>query len=263
MRFELLVDGPRSGDPILLLHGFPTTARSWDAVAAELAAAGRRVYALNQRGYCDGARPREIEAYRMENLVGDALAAIDHTGAESLDVVGHDWGATVGWFLAAEHPERVRRLTAVSVPHPGAYGWAFANDEAQRGMTAYMYDFRRGEPAEERLLEDGARGFREFVGPHLPAPAADRYLEVLGTPEALAGALAWYRANGREIHGLGPTRVAATFIYGSGDEFVSEAAAERCSRHVDADYRFIRLDGVSHWIPERQPQVLTREILRT
>jgi pimeloyl-ACP methyl ester carboxylesterase len=230
-------------------------------VAAGLVAGGRRVYALNQRGYSAGARPTEIEAYRMENLVGDALAAIDHAGARTIDVVGHDWGATVAWFLAAEHPERVGNLIAVSVPHPGAYGWAYANDEVQREMTSYMFEFRRGEPAEERLLVDDAAGFRAFVGPRLPANAVSRYLEVLGTPAALAGALAWYRANGREIHGLESARVPTTFVYGTGDEFVSAAAAERCSRHVEADYRFVRLDGVSHWIPEERPQSLIREIL--
>lgn len=55
----------------------------------------------------------------MAECVADAVAVLDALEVRSAHVVGHDWGAAVAWQLAARHPERVRTLTAVSVPHPG------------------------------------------------------------------------------------------------------------------------------------------------
>ena len=116
------------GRPVLLLHGFPETSASWAAVTPRLTEAGLRTYAVDQLGYSPGARPAEVEAYALTNLAqvtADLMTAMDVPVA---DVVGHDWGANVAWALAAWHPDRVRSLTAVSVPHPTAFTAAWRSD---------------------------------------------------------------------------------------------------------------------------------------
>ena len=75
------------------------------------------------------ARPRGRACYRLRETVEDALALLDAAGLDSAHVVGHDWGGIVAWGLAAWHPDRVRTLTAVSVPHPAAMTKAFVSSD--------------------------------------------------------------------------------------------------------------------------------------
>ena len=102
------------------MHGFPEDRQCWQALAAELVDAGYRTLAPDQRGYSPGARPPGRRAYTLDRLAGDVLALADAAGADRFDLVGHDWGAAVAWHLAGRHPDRVRSLTALSVPHPRA-----------------------------------------------------------------------------------------------------------------------------------------------
>src|SRR5215217_1214931 len=132
MTFDVYEGGPADGEPVLLLHGFPQDHREFDLVLPRLHAAGLRTYAMDQRGYSPGARPADVSAYRMPEQTADALAVLDALGVESAHVIGHDWGAQVGWLLAAHHPERVRTLTAISVPHPMALRLALRVRPSQR-----------------------------------------------------------------------------------------------------------------------------------
>ncbi len=261
--FDIDVCGPEDGRPALLLHGFPQTARSWDRVVPRLVEVGVRCFAMNQRGYSPGARPANLDAYAMSHLAADALATVEHISPDSpIDLVGHDWGASVAWYVAARHPGRVRSLTAISVPHLAAYGYGLRHDGEQRRMTSYMTDWRTEPELVERLLDDRAAGLRRFVTDRLPSDAFERYLEVLGDPEGLRGALAWYQANGRELHDLEPVRTPTTFMWGADDAYISAGSARRCADYVGVDYRYVELDDVSHWVPEEVPEIVAREIIR-
>ena len=145
LTFDVSTSGDADGEPTLLLHGFPQGARSWRRVAAHLADDGLRLVAPDQRGYSPGARPQEVAAYGIETLVGDVLALADSLGIDTFHLVGHDWGGSVSWALAAEHPDRVRTLTALSVPHLAAFGRALREDPEQQRLSAYIGRFRRPE----------------------------------------------------------------------------------------------------------------------
>src|SRR3954466_14918962 len=132
LTFDVRADGPEDGRPVLLLHGFPETSLSWAAVTPLLTGAGLRCYAPDQLGYSPGARPGDVGAYALPALAqvtADLMTALD---APVADVVAHDWGANVGWALAAWHPDRVRSLTAVSVPQPTAFTAAYRGHPEQR-----------------------------------------------------------------------------------------------------------------------------------
>ena len=88
--FDVLAAGPPTGEPVVLLHGFPQTAACWIRVAETLAVAGYRVLAPDQRGYSPGARPAAVRAYRMSELVADGLALAEAAGAARFHLVGHD-----------------------------------------------------------------------------------------------------------------------------------------------------------------------------
>lgn len=261
LTFEVDVDGPEDGRTVLLLHGFPQTGRSWDSVRESLLRSGYRVIVPDQRGYSPGARPTDVAAYGMRPIVADALGILDALGVSIVDVVGHDWGANVAWCVATWHPERVRSLTAVSVPHPLAFAWAFANDADQQERSAYIRLFWIPGKAEQVLLEDRAKRLRTMLA-GLPEAAVDHYVSVLSEPGALTAMLNWYRAMGRQDgRDLPPITVPTTYVWSTKDMAIGQAAAQRCGEFVDAAYRFVVLDGVSHWIPEHAPDQLTAAIL--
>jgi pimeloyl-ACP methyl ester carboxylesterase len=112
-----LLEAGADGPVVLLAHGFPELAYSWRHQLPALARAGYRVVAPDQRGYGRSSRPEAVEAYDIHHLVGDLVAVLDDLQAERAFVVGHDWGSMVASHLALLHPDRVRGLVNMSVPH--------------------------------------------------------------------------------------------------------------------------------------------------
>ena len=257
--FDVRVGGAADGPAVLLLHGFPQHSGMWAGVVPALHDAGLRTIAPDQRGYCAGARPSGVESYRIGECVADALALLDALGAGVAHVVGHDWGALVGWHLAARHPQRVATLTALSVPHPHAFARALADDPDQRERSAYIGLFRQAGKAEQVLLRDDAAALRGLFAPVDGEPYVRRML-ALG---ALTAALNWYRAMSRDdAAGLGPVSVPTTYVWGDADIAVGRVAAEACAAHVAGEYEFVALPGVSHWAPDEVPGVVAEAVLR-
>jgi pimeloyl-ACP methyl ester carboxylesterase len=248
-------------DTVLLLHGFPQTHRAFDALATRLIPHGLRLIAPDQRGYSPGARPDDVAAYAMPELVADALAILDAFGVAQAHVVGHDWGAAVAWNLAARHPERVRTLTAASIPHPSALAEATVHSADQRERSVYIELFREEGKGENLLLDDGQQRLRRLFTP-LPDHSIEPHLAVLGERKALTGALNWYRAmKPEESLALPPATVPVTYVWSDADVAVSREAAERCAAHVTGPYRFVELPGVSHWVPDEAPDQLAAAVL--
>jgi pimeloyl-ACP methyl ester carboxylesterase len=136
LSFDVRVAGPADGVAVVLLHGFPQHAGEWDLVTPALEAAGLRTYAVDQRGYSPGARPTGAADYAIAECTADAVSVMDALHLDAAHVVGHDWGAVVGWHLSVRHPARVRTLTAVSVPHPLAMAHALSSEGYVRPMLA-------------------------------------------------------------------------------------------------------------------------------
>ncbi|MGK5113900.1 MULTISPECIES: alpha/beta fold hydrolase [unclassified Geodermatophilus] len=254
MVFDVRDGGPTDGEPVVLLHGFPQDATAWTAVAADLHAAGLRTLAPDQRGYCPSARPSGRSAYRLRELTADVLALLDEAGLGSAHVVGHDWGGVIAWALAAWHPERVRTLTALSVPHPGAMTRAIVtSDQALRSYYMGLFQL----PFLPELLLLAGRGEplrRMFLRSDLPRDVCEHYVRRMREPGALAAALAWYRALPLYPRDpVGTVRVPTLHLWSTGDAFLGRAATEHTRRFVDAPYRLEVLEGVPHWIPELAP----------
>jgi len=260
--------GPPDGRLVLLLHGFPQSSFEWRHQMAVLAAAGHRAVAVDQRGYSPGARPEGVEHYRIEHLVADVLAVADALGARHFDVVGHDWGGAVAWMVAARHPQRVRTLAAVSMPHPAAFAAALAGDGEQAEKSGYIAMLRAEGVAEQALLAGDGDGLRRvFAGTGHPDPDdTGEYVKLLQQPGALTAALNWYRALPVEeaaalVDGLGPIGVPTLYVWGEDDTALGRTAAEGSAGHVEGPYRFEALPGVGHWIPEEVPERLSELLL--
>lgn len=253
--------GPPDGRIALLLHGFPQTSGSWQGVATRLAATGRRVVAIDQRGYSPGARPAEVAAYALPTLIADVCGLIDALGGP-VDLVGHDWGGVVGWQVAARHPDRVRTWTALSTPNQLALNAVLAVDDEQRQRFGYIRAFREPGRAEAALLGEDARRLRELYGGAVAADRVEADVAVLSQPGALTAALNWYRAmSPHDADGLGLVTVPTSYLWGTADIAFGRRAAEATGDFVDADYTFVPPDGVSHWLPDEAPDAVADEIL--
>jgi pimeloyl-ACP methyl ester carboxylesterase len=133
--------GPRNGECVLLLHGWPEFADGWREMSA-LGAAGYRAVAVDQRGYAANARPRDTASYAAGHLQSDALAFADQLGAERFHLIAHDWGGLVAWGFASAYPGRVSSLSVLATPHPQALQAALADEEQQRRLD-YVRFFRQ------------------------------------------------------------------------------------------------------------------------
>ena len=257
--FDVYEGGPADGEPVLLLHGFPQDHREFDLILPRLHAAGLRTYAMDQRGYAPGARPPDVSAYTMTSVTADAIAVLDALGIERAHVVGHDWGAQVGWQLAAHHPDRVRTLTAISVPHPRALLLALRVRPSQQARLAYFGVFR-SRVAEKLLLAQHALALRLMLRPI--GMRAEQYVAAMREPGRLTGGLNWYRAfTAEQISGVGVVTVPTTYVWSDKDGVVGLTAALRTRDWVRGDYQLVAMRGVSHWIPEQAPRELADAVL--
>ena len=263
--FTTAEQGPQSGPPVVLLHGFPQTSASWEAAAKVMAAEGLRTIAPDQRGYSPGARPAHVESYHLAHLVSDVTGLLDALGLATAHLAGHDWGAVVAWHAAAWHPERFRTLTAFSVPHPRALSEVLSGGgpaaEEQRQRSSYLELFRlEGGKAEDVLLANNARALHDLFSP-LPETAILPHYHALSQRPALTAALNWYRAMDLRTFATVPTvKIPTTFVWSTDDAAIGRAAAEACAGCVAGPYRFVELAGVSHWIPDQAPVETARAV---
>jgi pimeloyl-ACP methyl ester carboxylesterase len=216
--------------------------------------------APDQRGYSPGARPQRPEDYGISRLVGDVIAITEELGWAAFDLAGHDWGGAVAWWTAHAHPGRVRTLTVVSTPHPGALATTLRTDQDQRDRSRYMLDWRETPATEERMLAHDAQELRAFYAGKVPQASADAYVRHLTRPGALTATLNWYRA-GRPDHPIGVIDVPTLYVWSTDDDAFGPVAAQETARWVTGPYRFESLQGVSHWIPEEAPETLSHLLL--
>jgi len=258
--FTVRACGPESGEIVLLLHGFPQSSWAWRHQLLALGAAGYRALAPDQRGYSPGARPSEVGRYASSALVADVLAIADDVGAFTFHLVGHDWGAAVAWQLAGRHPQRLRTLTILSVPHPRAFTEALADPGGDQAARSAYFEVFRSDEAADGFLADRAALLRAVYAPLDPADV-EPYVDLLSEPGAMQAALNWYRAaDVGLIDGLGPITTPTLFIWSTEDTALGRVGAEATGSHVEGPYRFEVLEGVSHWIAEEVP-ARTNELL--
>ncbi len=107
-RMSYVDHGPRSGRPVVLLHGNPSWSFLWRDLILKLAAQGRRVIAPDHVGMGLSARPDRF--LRLADRIADVEALIAHLGLKEFDLGVHDWGGAIGFGVAGRRPERVGKI---------------------------------------------------------------------------------------------------------------------------------------------------------
>ncbi len=241
-------DGPL----VLLLHGFPEFWYGWRQQIAPLVKAGFRVVAPDLRGYNLSSKPDSFTDYTADKPADDIRGLIRELGAESAMVVGHDWGGSVAWTLAMNHPEVVDRLAILNAAHPRKLNEGLRSPR-QLLRSWYFFYFQSPRLPERRARRRHWRFFKRFLRdarPPYTEQEIDRYVEAWSQPGAAKAMIDYYRAAVRlgskqEIRPVSaPTRV----IWGQGDRYLGRKLAEPHKDDVPNLDRVERLPNASHWV---------------
>jgi len=276
--FSVLAAGRRDRPVALLLHGFPEGKESWELQLLALAEAGWRAVAPDLRGYGGTDAPKGVEAYAMPHLVADVEGLISALGEDQVDLVGHDWGALIGWPFVSRNPKLTRSWTALSVPHPVALARASGLDGGpnpdpdQQVRSSYIGHFHKAGKAEEVLLDDGAQRLRQMyrLGPNpdaVPEELVDRFIQGFQRPGRLTAGLNYYRAN------LKPSAFAAypptprpitpstLLLWGDQDPALGRLAVDNTAAMVKGPYRLQVLEDTGHWLQFERPEEVSRALV--
>jgi pimeloyl-ACP methyl ester carboxylesterase len=233
------------GPNLMLLHGFPESSIMWGALSRQAAREGFRVLAFDQRGYSPGARPAGIASYQIDTLAADVVRVADAVGFRTFHLVGHDWGAVVGWRAVMSFPERISTWTALSIPHAGVFLDGVVHDPDQKKRSSYFSLFQRPLLPEFLFTYSGQKGLKKLLAT-LPESHRNEYLSILAEPGALTAELNWYRAMnvadlvaGKTLNQ--PITRPTLFIWGSNDFAVAPSVVARQRPFIKGPYKEICL----------------------
>ena len=181
-------NGDPSKEVVILLHGFPVTSAMWVDLTGPLEEAGYRVIAFDQRGYSPLARPETLNSYIISKLTNDVFEVADTIGAEEFHLIGHDWGAVVGWSAVLSNPSRITSWTALSLPHPAAFGAALADDPDQQDRSSYVYFFQTPWLPETVFSFNNFSLLKTLLG-GMSDEKMKEYINVFSEPGAMTSAL--------------------------------------------------------------------------
>jgi pimeloyl-ACP methyl ester carboxylesterase len=247
------------GPPVVLLHGFPDSGRLWRHQVPALAEAGFQVIVPDLRGYGRSGKPEAIEAYSLPLLAGDVMAILADLQVARAHVVGHDWGAALGWVLASLEPGKVDHFAALSVGHPAT----FRRTAQQLEKSWYMLLFQFPGIAERWLTEDNWASLRTWAR----HPDADQVIAELEATGSLVPGLNWYRANvppeswvGPPVE-LPPVQAPTMGVWSTEDPALTEIQMTDSAENVAGPWQYKRLDGPGHWMQLDAPDQVNALLL--
>ncbi len=267
--------GPQDAPPVILLHGFPESHRTWRGLVPLLEDRFRLVMP-DQRGFGASDAPQEVDAYRIDRIVADLFALADALGIGGFALVGHDWGGAAAWAAAIKAPAnesgpRIERLAIINAPHPVIFQKGLIEDADQRAASQYITAFRN--PEFEAAV--AAMGFDAFFDKsfkrHINLARIDpteraAYIAEWSKPGTLTGMLNWYRASQLVVPPPGaavpiPEWVLGAFpkihvpvqvIWGMEDIALLPMQLDGLDRLID-EVEIVRLPGVGHFAPWEAP----------
>ncbi len=137
------------GPLVVMLHGFPDFWYSWRYIIPALSGTYQAV-AIDLRGYNLSDRPEGVDAYRMQVLISDLIAVIDHFNSPKAILIGNDWGGAIAWNTALYHPDKVEKLIACNIPFPANIGKYLAA-HPETGQYARDFQNDKSKPSPESL----------------------------------------------------------------------------------------------------------------
>ncbi|KMS98975.1 hypothetical protein BVRB_3g067130 [Beta vulgaris subsp. vulgaris] len=292
-----VVEKGDEGSPVVLfIHGFPELWYSWRHQILSLSALGYRAVAPDMRGYGDTEAPSDARKYTYVHIVGDLVALIDELGVDQVFVVGHDWGAVIGWWLCLFRPDRVKAFVSMSVAFSprnpnmklldmlcAAYGPDYyicrfqvpgeiESEIAEAGgadkLLRKIFSFRDPGP----LMLPKGKAFTDMASyPNWLSQEESSYYVDKFTKSGFTGGLNYYRALNLNWELTAPwtgaqVEVPVKFVVGDLDlayhmpgvkEYINQGGMKK---DVPLLEEVVILEGVAHFLQQEKPDVVTDHI---
>jgi pimeloyl-ACP methyl ester carboxylesterase len=245
------------GPLIVMIHGFPDFWYSWRD-QMEALAANYQVVAIDQRGYNLSDKPKGVENYDMQLLVGDVAAVIKHLGRERAIIVGHDWGGAVAWTLAMTRPQMVEKLIILNLPHPRGLRRELATNPEQQKKSQYARNFQQ-EGFHKNLTAEALAGWVK------DPKAKEKYIEAFKRSDFEA-MLNYYKRNyPREPYTdsgapLPKVKMPVLMIHGLKDKALLPGALNNTWEWLEQDLTLVTIPEAEHFVQQDASDLVTRTI---
>lgn len=276
VRLHTILAGPETGQPVVMLHGFPEFWYGWHKQIPALAQAGYRVIVPDQRGYNLSDKPEGIESYRINRLAQDIRALAHALGYDTINLVGHDWGALVSWWVATIYPDLLKKLVIMNVPYP-----SIMMDEVkkfnirQMAKSWYIAAFQIPALPEAILTSRNAQPLVDLMigsSKNTSFSAADlaHYRAAWLQPNAVKSMINWYRALGqpgtfppdstRTTRERGFIKTPTLMLWGERDIALSKEMAQP-SIDLCANGRLVFFPKATHWVQHDEAEAVNQHLL--
>ena len=273
--------GGASGAPVILMHGFPDDANTWNAVTDALAADGFRTFAPYTRGYgetrfLDDATMRSGEGVAYAQ---DVIEFADALGLDKFTFVGHDWGAIAAYPLGILYPERLSGIVAASVGYESSlpdaadkpmsipqiraywYQWHFNTEKGPETLAANTNELCRDmwrvwSPNWDFTEEEFQKTAQSWNNPDFQSIVIHsyrvRYKNASGDP----------RYEDLEAKLLGKPKIAVPTIclHGENDGASLAESSEEQEKYFTDFYERRALQGIGHFLTREQPKAVVEAV---
>ncbi len=251
-----------SGEPLILLHGFPDFWYGWKNIILGLKDKFQLIVP-DMRGYNLSDKPDGIENYKLDILIEDIKGLSEKLGFTEFNLAGHDWGGMVSWALAEKYPEILKKLIILNAPHPKIFRKLITKDNDQKKASGYIVRFLK--EGESFLFENNFQALQLSVFGTAKNKKAfsefdkEKYIEAWSQPGALTGGVNYYKANRSYEEWSGIINVPTLVIFGMKDIFVLPKVLEGLEDFIK-DLKIVRIENASHWVMHDDPELVNSSI---
>jgi epoxide hydrolase 4 len=245
------------GPLVVMIHGFPDYWYTWRDQMKALSK-DHQVVAIDQRGYNLSDKPKGVENYDMQLLVGDVAAVVKHLKRDRAIIVGHDWGGIVAWTFAMTKPDMTDKLIILNLPHPRGLNRELAHNPEQQKNSQYARNFQQ--PDAHRVLT--AEQLTFWVS---DPEAKKQYIEAFKRSDFEA-MLNYYKRNyPREPYTddsspVVKVKAPVLMIHGLNDTALLPGALNNTWDWLEKDLTLVTIPGAGHFVQQDASDLVTRTI---
>lgn len=261
-----------TGDPVILLHGFPEFSYSWRKQVPALIGQ-YRVIVPDLRGYNLSGKPKGWKNYSFQTIANDIRAILWMEKIPNARIVAHDWGGMVAFELAIQSPKDVKQLVILNSPHPMVMSKHLRHNRKQKLRSWYMWFFQIPWLPEAliRLFLPIFTWytFKSWIIDKSQITKVDlkTYAAQMRQKGSLHGMINYYRAAFR--HRLfqstdykKPISVPTLVLWGMKDKALGPELADDFAPYFSGPFQLVKLENCSHWVQTDQPEKVNQALLQ-